>query len=126
MSLQTHLPPHWRERLLALLLCPTSPANMQLLDAWQRAEGGHAQWNPLNTTEPMHGTTDYNSVGVKNYPTPVCGIAATALTLILAPYHSLWVDLQAGGYSARQLVERNEHAFNTWGTGASHILALLT
>jgi len=125
MPLQTHLPPHWRERLLALLLCPVSPGGMVLLDAWERAEGGRAQWNPLNTTEPLAGATDYNSAGVKNYPTPVAGISATALTLILQPYRHLWGDLQQGGFTARELVERNEAAFNTWGTGASHILALL-
>lgn len=98
---------------------------MHLLDCWQRAEGGRASNNPLNTTEPMNGATDYNSAGVKNYPTPVCGISATALTLILAPYHHLWVDLQAGTFTARELVTRNEEAFNTWGTGAANVLRLL-
>ena len=126
MSIQTHLPPRWRERLLALLIAPATPGNMQLLDAWARAEGGHAEWNPLNTTMHMDFATDYNSVHVRNYPSPVSGIAATALTLILPPYRTLWVDLQHGGHTARELVERNRHAFDTWGTGADHILRLLT
>ena len=125
MSLQTHLPPHWRERLAGLLLVPVTPGYMHLMDAWERAEGGRAQWNPLNTTEPLAGASDYNTAGVKNYPSPVAGIAATALTLILPPYHGLWVDMQAGKYTARELAERNAHALDVWGTGASHVLALL-
>lgn len=124
--MNNHLPPSWSQRLAGLLLIPAKPSYLQLMDAWQRAEGGTAQWNPLNTTEPMNGTTNYNSAGVKNYPSPVSGIAATALTLILEPYHTLWVDMQAGTYTAQELVERNRHAFDTWGTGASHVLALLT
>jgi hypothetical protein len=73
----------------------------------------------------MAGATDYNAVGVKNYPNPVSGISATALTLILMPYRGLWTDMQKGTYTAKQLVTRNARAFDTWGTGAAHILRLL-
>lgn len=123
--MHNHLPPKWRERLCGLLLIPANPANLELLNAWALAEGGNAQWNALNTTEPMGGATNYNSVGVKNYPSPVSGISATALTLILEPYHTLWVDMQAGTHTAVELVNRNRHAFDTWGTGAAHVLAVL-
>ena len=120
-----HLPPEWIPRLGGLMLFAASKETVKLFEAWARAEGGTAQWNPLNTTEPMLGATDYNKAGVKNYPTPIHGIAATALTLQLEPYHSLWIDLQHGGYTAVQLAKRNAHCFDTWGTGASHVLAEL-
>jgi hypothetical protein len=122
---QSHLPPKWRERLAGLMLIPVKPSYLELMDAWQRAEGGNATWNPLNTTQPLPGAIDYNSVGVKNYPSPIAGIAATAITLHYEPYHHLWVDMQLGTHTARELVERNAHAFDTWGTGAAHVLALL-
>lgn len=125
---QKHLPPLWILRLCGLMLIPTCPAVTELFNAWERAEGGTAKWNPLNTTEPMPGATDYNSAGVKNYGTPITGIAATAKTLELEPYHELWVGLQgakAHGTTAAELVEQHAAAFNTWGTGASHVLAVL-
>jgi hypothetical protein len=121
-----HLPPQWEIRLLRLLLAPSLRGNVELLEAWARAEGGSARWNPLNTTFVQEPCSDYNSAGVKNYDTPVGGIAATARTLILEPYRHLWADLQRGGFTAVQLVERNRAAFDTWGTGADNILRLLT
>lgn len=126
---QTHLPPEWIPRICGLMLIPTCPAVTELFTAWARAEGGTATWNPLNTTEPMPGATNYNSAGVKNYSTPITGISATAITLALEPYHTLWVALQSAkssGMTARELVAAHESAFNTWGTGAAHVLALLT
>lgn len=120
-----HLPPLWIDRLAGLMLFKASAETRKLFNAWAQAEGGTAQWNPLNTTEPMPGATDYNSVHVRNYPTPISGISATALTLALEPYRPLWLDLQHGGYTARQLVARNAHCFNTWGTGADNVLRLL-
>lgn len=120
-----HLPPKWKQRLGGLMLFPSTPGNDNLLDAWAKAEGGTAGWNPLNTTYGMLGATDYNSAGVKNYPSPIHGISATAMTLQLVPYRSLWADMQNGGYTAVQLVERNRHAFDTWGTGADNVLRVL-
>ena len=123
--MQHHLPEGWIGRLGGLMMFPETPETVRLFEAWATAEGGTSKWNPLNTTEDMIGATDYNSVGVKNYPTPIHGISATALTLQLEPYHSLWADLQTGRYSAVQLVRRNAHCFDTWGTGAAHVLAVL-
>lgn len=120
-----HLPPDWIPRLGGLMLFPTGKETTRMFHAWAQAEGGTAQWNPLNTTEPMVGASDYNSVHVKNYPSPIAGISATALTLALEPYRSLWLDLQHGGYTAEQYVKRSAHCFNTWGTGAAHVLAVL-
>ena len=120
-----HFPLMWRFRLLAAIHAKGSLQNRKLLAAWARAEGGSARYNPLNTTQPWPGATDYNSVHVRNYPSGAAGIAATAATLTNGHYDRLVADMRAGGHTARQLVERNGSQFDTWGTGASHILALL-
>src|SRR5690349_6827936 len=56
-------------------------ATLAYLAAWHRAEGGSASYNWLNTTQPADGATEYNSVGVKNYPSYATGIQATIGTL---------------------------------------------
>jgi hypothetical protein len=49
--------------------------------AWQTAEGARASFNPLDTTLPMPGATNFNSVGVKNYVSQDQGLTATVRTL---------------------------------------------
>lgn len=122
---QTHLPPHWERRLLDVLGAPVTLESLKLLDAWQRAEGGTARWNPLNTTYGLFGATDYNKVGVKNYRRATEGVCATALTLVNGYYRGIVGDLQRGTLTAREVVTRNAREFDTWGTGAAHILRLL-
>ena len=120
-----HLPILWRFRLLRGLKARGVWQNRKLLGAWARAEGGKARYNPLNTTEPWKGATDYNTAGVKNYRTGADGIAATVATLTNGRYPGIVADLRAGKLTARQIVERNAAELNLWGTGASHVLALL-
>jgi cell wall-associated NlpC family hydrolase len=60
------------------------PSNdiLQLLEAWELAEGGSAQYNPLNTTWEMEGDTCYNPHPcVKNYASYEDGVEATIKTL---------------------------------------------
>lgn len=120
-----HLPYLWRYRLLRKLHAPNSTQNRRLLRAWARAEGGTARFNPLNTTEPWQGATDYNQDGVKNYPTSADGIAATYLTLVNGHYIGIVNTMRAGRASARWCVERNAAEFDTWGTGSKLILEVL-
>lgn len=120
-----HFPVLWRFRLLRAIHAKGTNENRRLLAAWARAEGGTATYNPLNTTEPWPGATDYNSVHVRNYPTGAAGIAATAATLVNGHYAGIVRDLRAGKCTARQMVERNAHEYDTWGTGSSHVLAQL-
>lgn len=121
----THLPPHWRERVLWLVAGRVNDANLALLDAWQRAEGGDAKWNPLNTTLALPGSTPYNDVGVQNFRRAVDGLAATGMTIANGRYPGILRDLQHGSKSATQIVNDNAAEFNLWGTGAKHIAALL-
>lgn len=122
---QTHLPPNWIRRLLGLLGAPIVPESIDLFWAWQRAEGGNARWNPLNTTYGLPYATDYNSVHVRNYGHPVDGICATALTLTNGYYDGILGALQGGQKTARQIVEENRAEFQKWGTGAFPILRIL-
>lgn len=132
--MDAHLPPYWREHLLAVLGCKHNPEALRLLDVWARAEGGTARWNPLNTTLPLTGFTlapDYNSAGVRNYAAPVAGVCATALTLISRNTDSklrfggILADLQAGAKTAAQIVADRRDEFQTWGTNPDLMLKLL-
>ena len=71
----------WATELLRAVGAPVCSNNLVSLVTWQTAENTTAAWNPLATTQPAAGTTDFNSVGVKNYPSPAAGIAATVATL---------------------------------------------
>jgi len=121
----THLPPLWKFRLLRKIRAKGVAENRRLLDAWQRAEGGHARWNPLNTTEPWPRSSVYNSAGVRNYLLPGDGIAATAATLMNGRYPGIVAELRSGSKPARQIVEQHGPEFDTWGTGAANVLRLL-
>lgn len=120
-----HFPILWRFRLLRAIHAKGNWSNRKLLGAWARAEGGTAKYNPLNTTEPWPGATDYNTVHVRNYPTGAAGIAATAATMVNGHYDGIVKDLRAGKKSARQMVTDNAAEYDVWGTGSAHILALL-
>lgn len=115
----------WRYRLEKALHAKGGGQNHVLLHAWQKAEGGTARYNPLNTTEPWRGASDYNSDHVKNYRTGGDGIAATAATLLNGRYPGIVHDMRTGTKPARQIVQDHAAEFDTWGTGARHILALL-
>jgi hypothetical protein len=109
-----------------MLIAPVNYETLRLLTAWQRAEGGTAQYNPLNTTYPMPWSTIYNPIGVRNYPTPVEGICATASTIAHEPaYLDLWKSLQNGSHTAEELVELNSVALAHWGTDPHLILRVL-
>ena len=121
-----HLPYLWRFRLLVKLRAGGGYfPNRQLLGAWAQAEGGTAAYNPLNTTEPWPGATDYNSVHVKNYPSGSAGIAATYVTLVNGHYNGIVADLRVGKKSAVQIVESRRAEFETWGTNPDTILRVL-
>jgi len=122
----THLPPQWRERLLAVVGAKAGVENLRLLDAWQRSEGGTAQWNPLNTTYKLTGSTDYNTVpGVQNYRRATEGVCAQALTLVDGLYNGILGDLQGGNKTAEQIVTDRAEQFRTWGTDPDLMLRVL-
>lgn len=117
--------PGWDTELLGALGLPATPERLRFLHAWQRAEGGSARYNPLNTTYGLGGSTDYNRVHVKHYLDPLHGLAATILTLRLPFYADLRAALAAHDLTALQIAERSRHGLTSWGTGYSHVAALL-
>jgi hypothetical protein len=94
--------------------------NMWALVSWMQAEGGHAKFNPLNTTQDWPKATTYNWVGVKNYASFEDGIKATARTLNYGADHS-----QYGYRPIRARLRNNAFAYwtlravesSSWGTG---------
>lgn len=90
-----------------------------------QAEGGSAKNNPCNTTLSLPGATNYNSIGVKNYPTPEVGIEATVKTLKEnngQRYFKIRRRLRANDSATRIVRGFGESA---WGTNLELVLAVL-
>lgn len=102
-----------------------TPEKMKFLKAWRQAEGGQADYNPFNTTKNLKvsGIKNYNSDGVKEYPNPETGVAATVATLKLPYYKNLLAMLKDDSITAQQLASSPD--LNTWGTedGVAKVLA---
>jgi hypothetical protein len=105
------------------LHAPRTVSVLKALAAWSYCEKPHTgaaawQWNnPLNTTEPGFGSTaTVNAVGVRIYPTPADGIAATVATLTNGFYPGIVTALRAGN-GATAVRQTGEIA--TWGTDPS-------
>lgn len=79
---------------------PSTTNQLRLFQAWAGAEGGGGAYNPLNSTEPAPGATNFNSVGVKNYPDFKSGVAATIRTIKNGRYPTLLAALRAGDAQA--------------------------
>lgn len=71
----------WAALFLSRIDAPQCRDNLVVVVAWQVAEGTAAAHNPLATTHDMPGSTDFNSVGVQNFPTVEAGLEATVATL---------------------------------------------
>lgn len=99
--------------VLSRLGCHDTPDNLEALQVWQRAEGGSATFNPFNTTQPYAGASDYNSVGVKNYPSEAAGIDATVQTLNNGHYYDIVRWLRNGG-NGREVCQAIDAS--VWGT----------
>lgn len=106
----------WAVDFLAYAGWEASVEKTTALVAQASAENGRALSNPLDTTEPAPGATDYNSAGVKNYPTLEAGYAATLATFRNGRYPVLLSILAdpAGG-SAMTYASSSE--LSIWGTG---------
>jgi hypothetical protein len=94
----------------------STPEKIKFLKAWRQAEGGKANYNPFNTTKSAPGTTDYNSVGVKEYPDRQTGLEATIKTLKLSYYTDLVSKLMDDSSTAEEIASSPD--LETWGTGS--------
>lgn len=103
----------WAKELLGALGAPQTQANVSSVVAWEQREGGGGANNPLNTTQAMPGATDFNSVGVKNYPSAAEGVAATVTTLHNGQYGDILLYLRSG----RGFVGLTLNGLSTWSGG---------
>lgn len=111
--------------LLTRLGLPPTPDNVRALVAWQSAEGTKAAFNPLATTRSSNqpGETQFNSVGVKNFPTYAAGLDTTVAALENGLYGPILAALQQGN-SAQSVAQAV--ATSRWGTGQAILRALPT
>lgn len=127
--MQTHLPPLWKERLLAVINARGALAgdppheSMRFLEAQARAEGGNARWNPLNSSVAIkqdgwhwNTTPDYNSIPVRNYDTQLHGVLAMAATLFDGNFNGIAGFLQNPQITAEEACDKYAAQIHTWGT----------
>ena len=87
----------WAEALLDALGMPKSKLAVTDVMCWEATENTSAKFNPLATTQPMSGATDFNSAGVKNYTSAEQGLNATVKTLQNGNYTDILNALTIGG-----------------------------
>jgi hypothetical protein len=113
---------NFAQDLLKGLGMPTTPANINAINAWHQAEGGNAAFNPLNTTQGAPGASNYNGVGVKNYTSYAQGLQATIQTLNNGHYGSILNALKAG---TNALAVASAVGGSPWGTSGSLMAKVL-
>ncbi len=95
---------------------------LSFIDAWIAAENTTAQNNPLATTQPMMGATDFNSKHVKNYLTVDDGLDATVLTL--QSNYPGYADIVAGIQTNDVGRAFNGLALSPWGSNATDVASI--
>jgi len=110
------------EQFLLELNSPVNNHTVCGILAWLEGENTLAMNNPLATTRTGFSGTNFNSAGVKNYPTFSLGMRATVATIKLAPYKKLRDAIYAGTSAhaiAREIVA------SPWGTKDVPLSAVL-
>jgi murein L,D-transpeptidase YcbB/YkuD len=96
---------------------PETTENIEIGVAWAQAEGSRALNNPLDTEQGEPGATDFNSAGVKNFPSWTEGIDATVTTLTNGDYEAV---IEAFKNPAASLMDKlNAVNSSPWGTTIS-------
>lgn len=116
----------WAELLLSKLGAPICQDNLIAVVAWESAEGTAAAYNPLATTHDAPGASDFNTVGVKNYPSLGDGIQATIDTLVLGSptygYGAVLASLAACAPAESTAAAINASAWCRGCTGGLYVL----
>lgn len=110
----------WAVSFLLQAGFPTTPENIRAVVSWEYAESGvppsAAMWNPLNTTQKMPGSTNFNYNGgypVQNYTSYVQGVQANAKVIHNGYYPNVVAALNAGN-DAQAVVDAV--VVSPWGT----------
>lgn len=104
------------KKLLQELGAPTSDENLKFLHAWRQSEGKAGKYNAFNTTQSMPDSTNFNSVGVKNYQSMDDGLKATIKTLKNGRYNCIVNGLK-NNIGAKKITQDCSNELKTWGTG---------
>lgn len=119
----------WARAFLAGIGAPTCGENRVLVVAWQAQESTDARFNPLATTHPMPGATEFNSVGVKNYRSVTQGLAAARETLEQGAasygYEAILASLRACNDAEATAWFVNASAWCSECTGGGYLTAIL-
>ena len=97
-----------------------SPSVVNWVIAWSALETGGppgASYNLLNTTQRENGSTNFNSVGVQNFPDFNTGVQANAQVLNNGRYPSLVQALRSNDISSLNTNSRINSELSIWGTG---------
>lgn len=116
--------PGWERDVLTGIRAPINADAVRFLDQWHSFEGGAALNNPLNTTQPEPGATDYNSAHVKNYPSSAIGSKATVATLENGFYNDILAALRSGrpfAYGNKGAVAAQVQKWGTFGFAAWYL-----
>lgn len=109
----------WVVDTLNAVHAPLTKANRQILESWQRWEGGHtanrATYNWLNTTRGSQYPS-INKVGVRAYPNYQTGVQMTAQTL-LGGYPSIVGALRSGQGTSILQDPGGQADLNKWLSG---------
>ena len=117
--------PEWESQLLEAMGITPTPQRVTFLAAWAACEGGHAAFNPLNTTWRVAGATPYNHAGVMHYTDSMMGLAATMLTLRLPYYAHLRTALRTKDLRASAILAAGRSDVAKWGTNPDCLAAKL-
>lgn len=94
----------WINAVLLGIGAPPTVANTNSMMDWISHESTYpgngvntgGKYNPLNTTQPMPGSTRYNSDNVQNYTSAGQGVTATVKTLLNGRYPQIISNLRRG------------------------------
>lgn len=102
---------------------PENLNNHVALVAWMQAEGSKARYNPLATTRPEPGATDFNTSHVKNYVSLAQGVKATVDTLHNGKYEAILHQLRTVQPATATLTAV---VHSQWGTKVADPLRFVT
>jgi hypothetical protein len=109
-------PTTWARDFLTKAGLPITSENVRAVEAWQQAEGTAATFNPLATTQGGYaGSTNFNSVGVKNFVSYQDGIDANAKVLNNGLYPNIIAALKKGDSALDVALAIKD---SPWGSGA--------
>lgn len=106
--------------LLTQLPATVNADTERFLVNWMGLENTQAGNNPLATELYQVGSTDFNSVGVKNYPSRQVGLTATKETLLNGLYPNIVKALEDGDPFGAQAQGLLSAELSKWSGGGYH------